>query len=339
MNIFKQRLNFFNKTLEVVPKRLKKLYWFGYWALSGEHINSIRGNARGFFTNYHTAKTKAWRLLDKPWEQIFVKLLVELRLVSGSSVVVIDFSDFKGWQVLMFAIQTKDGRAIPVYFEVIKYPIQKDSQNTFIINAIEHFIKLVGCRPMVVMDRGFACPSIIRHLANHGHLFVIRVKGIKQFNKPNQRRKTKAKNMKVKDQMVEGYDRLVRLVVSEKSQGVKESWYLITNDLTRTWEEIIKIYYHRFEIEEFFKDAKWLAGLEKTRFKKQKSIEAVIWFTILGIWFAEGIRRQIGGNIFFKRGEELSFNRVIFESLQRGKNFLLMRFLGSLAKPLYLSSK
>lgn len=285
MNILKEKVVFFNQVFPYIPKQLSRLFSFGFWALSGERVSSVRGNARLIVANPNTAKTKAWRLLkNRRWKHIIPILLRKFKLVTSDSIVCLDFSDFHGWQILMFAIQTYDGRALPVYFDIIKYPITKNSQNIFVVETIERFVSIVGCRPKLVMDRGFACPHIIKCLAQKSHPFVVRVKGMKEFVSTKNHWFI-ARNTSKNDQRVFGYNHVLRLVVSDKKNGMKEPWYLITNDFTSTREEIISDYYHRFEIEEFFKDAKWLLGLEWVRLLRIQSMLVVLWFVILGLWF------------------------------------------------------
>jgi hypothetical protein len=56
-------------------------------------------------------------------EAFFKEHLRELALAIELKVAV-DFSDFgNGFQVLMFAKQTRKGRALPLYFEILRYPI------------------------------------------------------------------------------------------------------------------------------------------------------------------------------------------------------------------------
>lgn len=248
-------------------------------------------------------------------------LLTHLKLVTADSIVCLDFSDFHGWQILTFAIQTHRGRAIPIYFEIIKYPITEKSQNIFIVSAIENCVRLVGCRPKIVMDRGFACPHILKHLATESHLFVVRVKGVKQFRN-FQNRLFKVRNTTKNDQRIHGYTKKLRLVVSDKLPRMKEPWYLVTNDFESTREEIVTDYYHRFEIEEFFKDAKWLLGLEWVRFLKATSMANVLWFVVLGLWFVETLRTMLTAPAW-KNHHAVSFNRFIWELLQREKNQLV----------------
>jgi len=142
MSILKQKWVFFNQILPHVPKQLTHLFHFGFWALTTERVTSMRGNARQIVANPHTAKTKAWRLLkNRKWTHVMPHVLVHLQLITSQSIVCLDFSDFHGWQILTFAIQTHQGRAIPVYFEMIKYPITEDSQNIFVVEAIERCLQ------------------------------------------------------------------------------------------------------------------------------------------------------------------------------------------------------
>lgn len=321
MSILKQKEVFFNQVFPYIPRQLSRLFSFGFWSLAGERVSSMRGNARLIVSNPNTAKTKAWRLLkNRKWKHVIPLLLRRLQLVTKNSVVCLDFSDFHGWQILTFAIQTHTGRALPVYFDIIKYPITKDSQNIFIVETIERFVSVVDCRPKLVMDRGFACPHILKHLAQKRHLFVVRVKSIKEFLNWQQR-VFKAKNTSVHDQTVTGYAHLLRLVVSDKKKGMKQPWYLITNDFSSTREEIISDYYHRFEIEEFFKDAKWLLGLEWVRFLKIQSMAVVLWFVLLGFWFLHTVQETLSLP-HWKNHHTLSCNRYLWELAQREKNQL-----------------
>lgn len=329
MNILKQKLEFFNTTLHHIPKQLTILYHFGFWALTEQRITSIRGNARQLVQNPHTAKTKAWRLLkNRRWKAVIPALLKHLQLVTERSIVCLDFSDFHRWQVLTFAIQTRSGRAVPVYFEIIKYPITENSQNIFIVRAVERFVTFVGCRPKLVMDRGFACPYIIQQLAQRRHLFIVRIKACKQLTKAEKQLLFKARYTSLNDQRVWAYEgRRLRLIVSDKKEGSKERWYLITNDFTSTRDQLMADYYHRFEIEEFFKDAKWLLGLEWVRLFKLNSITTLLWFVALGMWFVEFVRKNLTLPAW-KNHHNVSVVRFVYETIQRETQGLLAQSLG-----------
>jgi hypothetical protein len=286
MNIVKQKLEFLNSTLNCVPKQVKKLYVFGFAVLAFREIASLRSNSRLSNANWNTAKSKAYRItINDRMPKIFPKLIKKLNVVREKDIIAVDFSDFNGMQVLMFVKQTKKGRPVPVYFEILTYPIEKDSQNTFVINVIENFVKIIGWRPKLVFDRGFACPSIIQHLSDKKHKYIIRVKKGKGVINLETGELIKAKDSKKTDFKIRAYERNLRMVISDKLENMEEPWYLLTNDFDSKREKIIDEYYHRFEIEEFFRDAKRLLGLEYVNFKKKKSLAVILWFVVLGIWF------------------------------------------------------
>jgi len=96
---------------------------------------------------------------------------------------------------------------------------------------------------------------------------VVRLKGDKRVL--GRKGGTKAKLLTAGLHSVWVYGNRLNLVVTPKpdvklktSDKAKEPWYLLTNDLNLTAEQVIDVYYHRFEIEEVFKDAKHLFGLE-----------------------------------------------------------------------------
>jgi hypothetical protein len=152
----------------------------------------------------------------------------------------------------MFAAQTRKGRAIPVFFKIITYPIQKDSQNLFIIAAVEEFVYLVKCEPRLVFDRGFACPHIIKILNKTKLLFYIRIKAGKHVKVENGE-SCQTRDVRHDDNIVEAYGLKLRLIVSGKPSNDNEEWFIITNDMCSERKTIIEYYYFRFEIEEFFK--------------------------------------------------------------------------------------
>ena len=296
MNILQQKWFFLNSTSFYVPQQIKKLYHFGLASFAARKVESISANARLLPIKWATAKSKAWRLTkNEKLVSIFPHLLYNLRLISSKDVVAVDFSDFGGnMNVLMFAKQTGKGRALPLYFDTLRYPIEKDSQNIFIIQAIERFGEILGFKPILVFDRGFACPSIIRFLSKNQWKFVICIKKGKFVFPENENAALAAESVRGNDVVVEAYYRRLRLIVSDKEGGVAEPWYLITNEFTLSHDEIIGIYYHRFEIEEFFRDAKRLLGLEDVRFKTERSLKIVLWFLILGFWCLWHIEGLLG---------------------------------------------
>lgn len=318
MNIIQKKWEFLNATVQYVPPQAKKLYAFGLAALAVRSIESLRANARLLPLNWYTAKSKAYRLTkNTKLASFFPELLARLGLVRSDDTVAIDFSDFGNrLQVLLFAKQTGRGRALPLYFEVLRYPIQKDSQNLFVIAAITRFTEIVNCKPTLVFDRGFACPAIIQFLKEHRYIFVIRVKGGKHVQTRNGRM-VATRDMRPSDTLVRAYEHTLRLVVSDRPDHGAEPWYLVTNDRASSREHAIEIYYHRFEIEEFFRDAKRLLGLEWVNCKTGTTLSIVLWFVILGIWCLAHLETLLRQHREHERkAMRLSRVRYLFEYIQ-----------------------
>jgi hypothetical protein len=320
MNIIKQKWEFLNTLTPLVPKQAKNLFRFGYEVLVSREIKSLRANSRLALKSWYASKMNIYRLTsNKKMADIFVSLLRYLSIVTPESIVIIDFSDFgNGFQVLMFAIQTRKGRAIPVYFEILKYPIRKGSQNLFIIAAIRNFTGITGMKPHLVFDRGFACPMIIQFLAKNQYKFTIRVKKSKSVIDARSGNQLLAYNHPDTDAVVFAYGFELRLIISELKPEINEPWYLITNDIEGSRETIIKQYYHRFEIEEFFRDAKRLLGMEYVNFKKMSSLNVILWFSILGMWLAWTLEKKMTEQQHKeKKMFKLSTFRYYFEKIQK----------------------
>ncbi len=320
MNIVKEKWKFLNSTKKHVSPQVMHLYEFGLETLVARAITSFRSNARLLPLKWNTAKSKVYRLsANLRIPEIFTALLKTFNLVGSDDTVCVDFSDFgNGFQVLMFAKQTGKGRATPLYFEILRYPIQRNSQNLFVIQAVINFTSIVGCKPKLVFDRGFACPTIIHFMAQNGYKFIVRIKKGKSVQYTHSKRKVLALNKRKDDSEVVVYGCKLRLVISDVLPDMEEPWYLITNDFSSSRKKIIDDYYHRFEIEEFFRDAKRLLGLENLNVSKPLSLSVALWFTILGMWFYKCMEEKMSEND--RRAKEvmrLSSIRYTYEIMQR----------------------
>ena len=281
-----QKEEFFHVLSPHIPKKQRSLFNFGYQTLVAQPLKSTRRNARLSQRTWGTAKNTMWRVLkNKTLCTVLPQLARHLNLIQSDDVVAVDFSDFGDKrQVLMFAKQTKQGRAIPLYFEILEYPIKKDSQNLFIIAAIERFYTVTGCTPVLVFDRGFACPSIIDYMAKNNYQFIIRIKKRKKLTTYTTGRTVAAEEHHKNDLSVVGYGHTLRLIRSDIPENDNDPWYLITNDTESARKEIINRYYYRFEIEEFFRDAKHLLNLEYVRFKTTQGLTIALWFALITTW-------------------------------------------------------
>lgn len=288
MSTLAETVRFFNSTIlpHVLPKWQHR-FRFAVAAFSLQPIVSINANGRSLIRNRRTAETKVARCVRTAYFlRLFPQLLRLLGIVQAGDRIAVDFSDFHGRQVLMFAKQTRAGRAIPLSFEFLRYPITAGSQNTFIIQVTERFLTAVGVPVHLIFDRGFALPSFIRFLAQRsGVSFTIRIKSGKHV--VTSRGSTVAvSTLRERDAVVTAYGLDLRIVRSRKIAGATEPWYLVTNDRTTAPEDLVEDYAHRFEIEEFFKDAKRLADLEYLSQVSDQTFTTILWFLLLGFWIA-----------------------------------------------------
>ena len=329
MNIIQKKWEFLNSTLDFAPLQTRKLFRFGLETLVARDIGSLRASARTSPRNWHTAKSNSYRLTkNESIIPVFKSILAACHGVTADDRIAVDFSDFgNDMQVLTFAKQTNRGRALPLYFEVLRYPVTENSQNTFIINAARHFEAVIGCKPMLVFDRGFACPSIIKYLFQNQWDFVIRVKQMKHAEDPKTGMDFPIRDAKEDDRPVTMYDGLpLRIVRSDQKEDMPQPWYLVTNNTALSREKIIDIYYHRFEIEEFFRDAKRLLGLEWVTFKLTQSLSVVLWFVILGVWCLRHLETKLD-ELRVKEREmmQLSGIRYLAEKIKASQIFAAER--------------
>lgn len=321
------------------------LFRFGLITISLPNFQSLNSNARvwGGVDKRSTAESKMYRLLKNEMiRNIFLTILKKLELVTPESIINIDFSTFAGgwshpeFQVLTFGLQTYIGRAIPIFFDIIRYPIKyEESQNIFIIEAIKKFKNIFDFYPVFVFDRGFAVPSLIMFLVEEGIVFYVRSKSGKTVRIISMRefkdmmevdQLIKARQIKEKDVTVRVYGSPMRLVISDKNGKDKEPWYILTSDFSSSRKKILETYYFRFEIEETFKDLKHLRNLEHIQVKTEKSFRTTLWFMILGCWlayFAQIIQEKtkqtvktLHQTIRINSHKTLSFFRTFFESIQ-----------------------
>lgn len=321
--------------LPLVPLKQIHLFKFGLATLSLPSFESLNSNARiwGGVESRSTAESKMYRLLkNKPMLTIGASLLQSFSWITPASMVNIDFSTFSaGWmypefQVLAFGMQTLSGRAVPLFFDIIQYPVKTvGSQNTFIITAIKKLKNTLGFYPQFVLDRGFAIPSLVQFFVSEGITFYVRSKqgktvtilSMKEFADMEELDKLiPAGKIKEKDTMVKVYGKPMRLVISDHDGKNKEPWYILTNDTASPRKKILETYYHRFEIEETFKDLKHLKGMERIKVKSEKTFRVVLWFMIIGCWLAYLAQlsyRKVQINIH----KTLSIFRTFFEAIQR----------------------
>lgn len=277
---------------------------FGLQAYTLQEFTSATGNARMVSPNPNTASSKSRRLLKNSRLAEHLGMVFDgLGLVKPSSFVNIDHSDFNGLMALAGAVQTRKGRALPCLVEVTyanrltardDAPPRKKalraawteerksrSLTGHTIDALQDFHDRLGFWPKLVFDRGFCNESIMTHLHAEGALFYVRLKAGRFVEYDGQ--KTEIRALPDKDTVVQLFGLMLRVIRSPKNRKAEEPWYVLTNDFTSSRTKIVGIYYHRFEIEETFRDEKHIFGLKRTRLNKPNSLKVILWLVSIGI--------------------------------------------------------
>jgi hypothetical protein len=289
--------------LPAVPKRWSKQVDFGIKAYSLRSFASAGSNARKVVENIHTASTKADRLLaNLKLADHLGRVFDGLGLVTPTSFVNIDHSDMNGLMTLAGAAQTRKGRAIPCLIETTysdRLPSHTDAPprkkalrkhraaerarlglTEHTIRSLKAFAKRLGFWPRFVFDRGFCSKEIIKLLCKHKATFYVRMKADRLVELAGTITQTKA--LLGHDNTIQLYGYTLRVVRSRRPKG-GEPWYILTNDLAGTTKRILKVYRHRFEIEETFKDMKHIFELGRTRLNKPTSLKVILWLVSIGI--------------------------------------------------------
>jgi len=328
MNILLQTVNLFNtQIIPQIGKQHKRLFSFGFQALSLQEFVSLNSNARNTVSNRSTAESKIFRLVsNEVIGEYFTRIASFLGLVKPEDLVIVDFSSFCGFEVLTFAKQTLLGRAIPLYFNLLTYPLILDerSQTLFTIREISKFKEVFGFYPVLVLDRGFTLPLLVEFMMKEKITFYLRMKKDKYIFWKKKYLPLRCLPWWENDAMVSVYGHNFRIVRSE--QKGTEPWYILTNDFASSRDKVVSRYYFRFEIEETFKDLKHVGRLKKFFIKKKLTFAILLWFLVLSIWLSflvAEMRHLISNRIRINSHKRLSFVKQFFESISLAKNLLV----------------
>jgi hypothetical protein len=322
-----------------VPTKWLPQLSFGLEAFALRPFQSAASNARSVMSNPNTAASKVRRLLgNEKLANHLGTVFDQMGLVRPGSYVNVDHSDFDGLTALVGAVQTRNGRAIPCMVETtyalhlpagedvtprwqglrtdMRFARQAQSFTGHTIDALQDLHDRLGFWPRLVFDRGFGNESIVEHLCAESATFYIRLKGGNYVEYDGQT--TKIEQLKNKDAVVQIFGLTLRVVRSPKSRRAKEPWYILTNDCQSSRAKVVQIYYHRFEIEESFKDAKHLFELHRLSFLRPTSLKVVLWLVLLGIAILYVVshpgRKQMNAT---NPNKLISWVRLAYEQFQR----------------------
>lgn len=333
--------------LPATPARWRRQVDFGLQAYGLKAFQSLTGNARMASRNPRTGIRKSERLLaNEKLASHLGTVFDSLGFVKPSSYVNIDHSDLHGLTALVGAIQTRNGRAVPCMVDTTyahhipatgsrhstartdRLRAARDEERQWrsftghCLDALQDFADRLGFWPKLVFDRGFGSESIIEHLCAEGATFYIRLKAGRFVELDGE--KTEVAQLTGSDATIQLCGLTLRVIRSPKSRRAKEPWYILTNDFTSSRAKLVKIYYHRFEIEEDFKDIKHIFELKRARLTKPLSLKFLFWFVSLGVgllYRATRPTRQQTQTIHPKK--RVSWLRRSYEQLQQAAGLLL----------------
>lgn len=328
------------KLVAAVPKKWAEQLHFGLQAYGLKAFQSATGNARQVVANANTAAKKSERLLaNEGLANHFGEVFDALDLVKPSSFVNVDHSDMNRLSALVAAVQTRKGRAIPCLVEATysdrlpglgskrstprtnklrrqRTEVRKAQSFTgHYIDALQNFADRLGFWPKLVFDRGFGNESLVTHLHAEGAMFYIRLKQGRFVEFDG--RIVEVKQLKDRDTTVELFGLRLRVIRSPKNRRAKEPWYILTNDFSSSRTKIVRIYYHRFEIEETFRDMKHIWELKRTRLNKPNSLKTILWLVSIGIallYLTTKPTKHVG---HFHPKKQTSWLRQAYEQLQQ----------------------
>lgn len=330
-----------NELLPVIPTKWWPQASFGIEAFSLRPFQSAGSNARSVEPTANTAASKVRRLLgNAKLADHFGVVFDQLGLVKPVSFVNVDHSDFNGLTALVGAVQTRNGRAVPVMVETTyahhipadgaagstarTRQLRRDmlearevqSFTGHTVDALQGLHDRLGFWPRLVFDRGFGNESMVTHLTAEGATFYVRLKAGRYVELGGER--TEVKELPGKDACVQLFGMTLRVIRSPKSRRSPEPWYILTNDMRSSRSKVVRIYYHRFEIEETFKDTKHLFELHKVSFMRPISLKVVLWLVFLGIATLYSLTRptkQAAQNVTAKK--HISWVRRAYEQFER----------------------
>jgi hypothetical protein len=214
----------------------------------------------------------------------------------------LDHSQFGPFCIAVLAVSFRKGRAIPIWCQV---NLSEAALINPLLSALEQlFTRLPDINPelklVLVMDRWFASFRLFNLFQEYGVFFIARTKSDKKIRLPWDTSWQRTPILEVSHEEIEVIYRqhtlrLIRSTYDEDSRKKedKEPWFLLTNlpkpskkggqdGFSR--QQVLNRYKERFEIEESFKDIKWINRLEWQQIKKPEHIRTLLLFVFFGKW-------------------------------------------------------
>lgn len=315
-----------------ITKGKTRRFACGVAALSLDTFESLNAAGRNSAPNRSTGENRMRRLVtDTVLTDQLQELLVREMFTNrqGYWHCSLDHSQFGPFCIAVLAVSVRKGRAIPVWCQV---NLSEAALVAPLLAALEALlVALATIAPklklVLVMDRWFASDKLFELFAQFdGAYFIARTKSDKRVRLPWDPSWWRTPILEVSQVELPITYRAhkLRLVRSELLPSMKdpEPWFLLTNlpeEVTR--RQLLNRYSERFEIEEAFKDLKWLNRLEWQRVRKPEVIHSLLLFVFFGWWLlwryvAPTVIRQASQKKLHPK-KRLSWFRLSWEYSQR----------------------
>jgi hypothetical protein len=314
-----------------IAKGKARRFACGVAALSLEAFESLNAAGRSLGLNRFTGENRIRRsVTDVKLADQMQQLLVHEVFAKRQDYwyCSLDHSQFGPFCIAVLAVSVRKGRAIPVWCQV---NVSEAALVLPLLTALETLLSMLGSiapqlKLVLVMDRWFASDKLFKLFAKYDTYFIARTKSDKRVQLPWDPSWWKTPILEVSHEELSITYRAhkLRLVRSELRPGMKdpEPWFLLTNlpeEVTR--RQVLNRYKERFEIEEAFKDLKWLQRLEWQKVKTANVIRSLLLFTFFGWWLlwryvTPKVTKQAPQNKLHPK-KRLSWFRLAWEELQR----------------------
>ena len=297
--------------------------------LFGLHpFTSLNSSGRLLTPNRKTGESYVYRLLrDCTLRKLFLRIFWTCFLKKKTLFLSLDFTDINAQlQLACLALTTFNGRALPLWVKACDKRPKKGTMIRDLVKMLKEFLRYrnPNTELVICMDRWFHSPRLLRFLHARKITFICRMKSNIHVFVPWRDELTEVGEVSRPETRILHRGMHVRLILSKWKPSMKgeEPWFLITNDQERPREEILRLYRKRFEIEELFKDIKWVQRYEWVQVKTKEVLESLVSFIMFGWWILYEVRKKVHVPWENKK-QRLSWFRGMWEILARERFYLV----------------
>jgi len=317
---------------EYIPQKLRPRFLTGVEAISLREFDSLNANGRSLVSNRWTGESRVRRTVkDKRFPLLLLRIILKQYVPSAGWLrISLDHSKFGYFNVAVLAVSVGQGRSIPIWCVATRYrkaPLLKPLLRVLKILADQLSFDQKR-RAVFVMDRWFGIPDLLKWIDGEGMHFIVRMKQDIQVGVPYEclHHTVALGEIPHEDLQVTHARRQWRFVRSHLRSGMKEAepWFLLTNFTSEEYsrKHVLAAYAERFEIEEHFKDIKWIQDYKWQHIRSKAVMVTVLMFVFFGWWL---LHRTFGSVVrkARQRGQhpkkQLSWFRAIWEYWQNSR--------------------